>query len=136
MVPVSFDAVHAIAQTFRTSIVASAVRYVELASTPCAVVYSERGHVVWAKRSRTFPGRIPPQLRIGAGAAAVDHHARKVLAAAPRVAPSATWLGGQSPHPFDGSLVEQAELVPEPGWGGVLSLSRVDHGESTRASAC
>ena len=137
-VPVGFRSVHAIAQTFRTSVVASAVRYVELTSTPCAVAYSEHGHVVWAKRSRTFPGRIPSQLRIGPGAVAADYYERNVLDASPRALPASTWFGSQSPHRFDGPLLEQAELVPEPGWGGVLSLIGIEPAEpvASYASAC
>jgi Zn-dependent peptidase ImmA (M78 family) len=44
------------AETVRSSIVSAAVRYVELSPAPCAGVYSERGLVDWAKRSRSFLG--------------------------------------------------------------------------------
>lgn len=83
--PIDLAAVRTIAETFRSSIVAASVRYVELASTPCAVVYSEAGLVEWAKRSRTFAGRIPARLKIGLGAVASDCHARAIVDAAPRV---------------------------------------------------
>ncbi|MEO8552511.1 MAG: hypothetical protein ABI678_21185, partial [Kofleriaceae bacterium] len=118
----TLDAVHAIARTFRASIVASAVRYVELTPIPCAVVYSENGRVVWAKRSASFPGRIPAQLKIGAGAVALDHHESKPMPARARVVPASAWFGSHPAFLADPSLVEQAEVVPEPGWGGVLSL--------------
>lgn len=122
-VPASLAAVHAIARTFRTSIVASAVRYAELSPAPCAVVYSEHGHVVWAKCSSTFPGRIPQHVKIGAGAVAFDHHERGQLDDGARTVPSSAWFGNQDPPVA--SLVEHAEVVPEPGWGGVLSLLSV-----------
>lgn len=118
--PASLATVHTIARTFRTSIVASAVRYVELAPLPCAVVYSEHGRVVWAKRSPTFPGRIPAQVKIGRDAVAAEHQ-RGQLDTAPRLVPAAAWFGSELP-PTVGSLVEHAEVVPEPGWGGVISL--------------
>lgn len=118
----NLNAVHAIAKTFRVSIVASAVRYVEFACVPCAVVYSEKGNVVWAKRSPTFPARIPARgFTIGSGAVAFDYYDRNVLDAMPRVVPSPAWLGSSAPSAIGTPpLVEHAELVPE--WGGVLSL--------------
>ncbi len=111
----------AIAETFGTSLVASAVRYVELAPSPCAVVYSEHGRVVWAKRSATFPVRIPPQLRIGRGAVASDYHERSVLDPTARKVLASAWFGNAAPA-TSSPLVEHAAIVPEPGWGGVLSL--------------
>lgn len=119
--PIDLAAVRAIAETFRSSIVAAAVRYVELSSAPCAVVYSEAGFVEWAKRSRTFAGRIPAQLKIGPGALAFDYHARGLLDAEARVVQPSAWLGTSPPLSIS-ALVEHAALVPEPGWGGVLSL--------------
>jgi Zn-dependent peptidase ImmA (M78 family) len=130
----TLTAVHAIAETFRTSLVASAVRYVELTPYPCAVVYSEHGRVVWAKRSATFPSRIPPQLKIGPGAVAFDHHESKQLDTTARVVPASAWFGSMHPLTTVGvSFVEHAELVPEPGWGGVLSLLWMPSGIATLA---
>ena len=119
--PTSLDAVHSIAKIFRVSIVASAVRYVELTPAPCAVVYSEQGRVVWAKRSRTFPSRIPARgFKIGSDAVAFDCHARNVLDTAPRMVPAPAWFGNDTLPAVGASLLEHAEVVPE--WGGVLSL--------------
>ncbi len=115
-------AVEEIARTFRTSIVASAVRCVELARVSCAVVYSEQGQVVWAKRSKTFPGRIPEQFQVGEGALAHGYFARKVLDTAAREVPAFAWFGKFAPSIIDTSIVEEARVVPEPGWGGVLSF--------------
>jgi Zn-dependent peptidase ImmA (M78 family) len=118
----SFDSIQAIAQTFRMSNMASAVRYAELTSASCAVVYSENGHVVWAKRSRTFPNRIPAQLKIGAGALAHDFHERGPAGEGAREVPAAAWFGSAVPSLVGTSLVEHVDKVPEPGWGGLLSL--------------
>lgn len=118
----SLAAIHEIAKTFRTSIVASAVRFVEFSSAQCAVVYSEAGNVVWAKRSRTFPGRIPAQFKIGAGSIARDLHERAVVDGWARSVPASAWFGNYVPASVGSSLLEHAEVVPEPGWGGVLSL--------------
>jgi Zn-dependent peptidase ImmA (M78 family) len=135
----SFAAIHAIAKTFQMSIVASAMRYVEFSAARCAIVYSEGGNVVWAKRSRTFPGRIPAQLRIGAGAIACGVHERPIAEGAARAAravPASAWFGNYVPATIGSSLVEQVEVVPEPGWGGVLSLlSQGEHEPVIRPSA-
>lgn len=120
--PASLATVRSIGDTFRTSIVASARRYVELTDQSCALVFSKDGHVVWTKHSRSFPGRIPHQLRIGRGTIAADFHAANAntLDEKERVVLASAWFAaGNAPV---ASLVEHAELVPEPGWGGVLSL--------------
>jgi Zn-dependent peptidase ImmA (M78 family) len=119
--PSDLAAVRVIAETFRTSIVSAAVRYVELSPAPCAVVYSEAGFVEWAKRSRSFAGRIPVQLQVGSPALAFDYFASGSLDASTRVVPASAWLGTCLPLAIT-SLVEHAAVVPEPGWGGVLSL--------------
>lgn len=87
------------------------------------LAFSKAGRVVWTKHSRSFPGRIPHQIRIGRGTIASDYHAANanVLDETKRVVPARAWFApGNAPC---ASLVEYAELVvPEPGWGGVLSL--------------
>jgi Zn-dependent peptidase ImmA (M78 family) len=120
----AITAVRTIAHTFRASIVASAVRYVELSGTPCAVAYSERGRVLWAKHSRAFPARIPRQMTLGPASLASEYHARGVLDTSVRVLAGRAWFGSMS-RVADQTLVEHAELIPEPGWGGVLSLLTV-----------
>lgn len=134
MVAPSLAALHDIAKTFRTSIVASAVRFVELSSARCAVVYSEGGNVVWAKRSRTFPGRIPAQFKIGTGSIAHDLHESTVVDALVRLVPASAWFGSYAPDSIGSALIEHAEVVPEPGWGGVLSL--LSEGEHAPVSLC
>lgn len=120
----SLATVRSIGEIFRTSIVASAMRYVELTAASCAVVYSKDGRVAWAKHSRVFPGRIPHQIEIGSGTFASDHRVANanVLITEERVVPSSAWFtAGNVPAGCD-SFVEHATVVPEPGWGGVLSL--------------
>ena len=114
--------VHRIAEAFRVSNVAAAVRYVESSDAACAVVYSEKGHVMWARGSRTFPRRIPAQLKIGSDSMAADYYARGVLDSSRRVVPAHAWLGSIGRVAEVPVLLEQSEVVPEPGWGGILSL--------------
>ena len=117
----SLSVVRTIAQAFRVSNVAAAVRRVELADAPCAVAYSADGRVVWARGSKTFPHRIQPQRKIGAGSVASEYFERGTLDPLPREVAAVAWLGTDTDPSVD-RLIEHAERVPEPGWGGVLSL--------------
>lgn len=49
----------AIAGSFRTSLLASAIRLVELSPEPCAAVFAQGNRVQWAARSATFTVAIP-----------------------------------------------------------------------------
>ncbi len=74
---------------------------------------------MWAKRSRSFPGRIPARgFKIGRGAVAFGYFDRDVLDGMPREVPSSAWLGSSASQ--GGPLLEHVDLVPE--WGGALSL--------------
>lgn len=115
----SLAVVHAIANAFRVSNVAAAMRLVELSDAARAVAYSKEGRVEWAKGSRSFPGRIPPQLKVGAASVAAKYHEHGLLDSIPRVVPADAWLGSAAAL-SDLRFVEYAEVVPE--WGGVLSL--------------
>lgn len=98
------------------------MRYFELTDAPCAIAYTERGRVVWAKCSRAFPARVPAQMRVGIGAIAFDYHEGAAIDPNARVVPARSWLGTAARLDDTATLVEQAEVIPEPGWGGVLSL--------------
>ena len=119
---ITLEPVREIARTFRSSIVASAIRFVELSASPCAVVYSERGRVVWAKRSRGFSARIPVEMKVGTATVAHDFHARDMLDPRVRVVRARAWLGSTAVVDSEATLLEHAVPIPEPGWGGVLSL--------------
>lgn len=52
--PVNFAPILALANEFSTSITATAIRFAELSSEPCAIVFSQRGEIRWAKRSQSM----------------------------------------------------------------------------------
>jgi Zn-dependent peptidase ImmA (M78 family) len=54
----SLEIPRAIALEFGTSIPASAIRYVQLTGARCAAVYSQRGTIEWAPRSRGFKATL------------------------------------------------------------------------------
>jgi len=50
----SLEIPRAIALEFTTSIPASAIRYIQMTSSRCAAVYSQKGRIEWAPKSRGF----------------------------------------------------------------------------------
>jgi Zn-dependent peptidase ImmA (M78 family) len=125
--PIGLDAVRAITGAFPATIVAGAVRYVELSSAACAVAYTERGVVQWATCSRRFPARIRTQIKVGRESVACDYHERGILDPSVREVPARAWLGVAARVDEDARLFEHAEVIPEPGWSGVLSLVWMPH---------
>lgn len=119
---VGLDAVRAITRDFPCTIVSGALRYVELSPRACAVAYSRGGRVEWARVSRTFPGPIPIQMKIGRGSIAADFYESGVLDTAPRSMSARVWLGPMSRVADTTTIIEHAEVISEPDWGGVLSL--------------
>jgi hypothetical protein len=123
LAPADLYAARAIAKTFRASPVASALRLIDLSREACAAVYSVGGYVQWMKRSKLFP------MRIGRGTSIARETVSAELGPAiierePRVHAPSVWFGARSPKNY-GAIIEHAEVVPEPGWGGVLSILRM-----------
>jgi hypothetical protein len=109
----------------------AAVRLVELSPYACAVVYSSHGIVKWAKRSKTFRERVPEGMNVPERS-----QARQVFdgRAIPDVAShhaARAWLSASSKIAAGVDIVEHAMVVPEPGWGGVLSLLWIPSTEPT-----
>ena len=55
----SLRTIRAVASDFATSLTATTCRFVELTSSPCCVVWSERGRAKWCFRSNTLPVTLP-----------------------------------------------------------------------------
>ena len=109
--PLSFDPVRAIASAFSTSMQASTMRFVELTPERCAVVYMQRGRVIWAKKSPSFHAWIPDGRAVAPNSAASDYFDGGDLEAS-RVLPAATWL----PHEKlarGASVYEHMTAIPE-----------------------
>jgi hypothetical protein len=121
---IDLDGVNAIASLFRVSPVMAAMRLVELSPRACAVVYSENGVVRWAKDSRTSPRLIERGIPVPAGSAAALPTTGSASETSRRLA-ARTWFPLSARAVTCGEVVEHALRVPEPGWGGVLSLLAV-----------
>ena len=111
---------YAIARTFKTSLLASAMRFVELTEKRCAVVYSELGRVKWVKPSATFPAWIPRRRRLHSTSPAFEYSQRGRIDSDPHVLPATAWLPCKRIELANVQIVEHAAVVPE--LGAVFSL--------------
>ena len=107
--PVSLEPARAIAADFRTSLSASAIRFVELTSERCAAVYSERGAVTWAVNSPTFSATIPRGARLDRATVAHDYFRKGMIDDSAQPVPADAWLD----HPSDVEIVEHSAALPE-----------------------
>jgi Zn-dependent peptidase ImmA (M78 family) len=102
----------AIADAFTTSVLASALRFVELTDECCAVAYSTLGRVRWIKPSATFPDWIPRGRRLDPRSSAFDYHECGVIDEAPQILAAETWLPRDRIDGSHAQLVEHSALIP------------------------
>lgn len=121
---IDLDGVHAVESLFRVSPVMAAMRLVELSPRACAVVYSENGVVRWAKGSRTCPRLIERGMPVPAGSIAA-RSVGSTIDGSHRAA-ARSWFPLSERAAASGEVAEHVLRIPEPGWGGVLSLLAVD----------
>ena len=109
-----------IAREFSTSVLASAMRFIELTTARCALVYSELGRVRWIKPSATFPDWIARGRSLDPSSPAFGYHHTGKLDTEPHLLAADAWL----PHDrIDGptvQIVEHSALIPE--LGAVFSM--------------
>jgi hypothetical protein len=116
--PVSLDCARAIADAYRVSLVAAALRFVELTSERCAVVFSRAGRVAWAARSDTFVPFIDRGRHLCAAGLAFDWFRDGTRCEGSQPVPADAWFDHDADPDVD--IIEDA--VSLVGAGGVLSL--------------
>jgi hypothetical protein len=100
-----------IADMFTTSLLASAMRFVELTDEACAVAYSVNGRVRWIKPSATFPDWIPRGRRLDPRSAAFDYHDTGTLDASPQLLTADAWLPRERIDSVNVQLVEHSAVI-------------------------
>lgn len=117
--PVSLDLVHAIARDFGTSLPCAAIRFVELTSERCAVVYAQRGRVRWCVRSATFWPTIARGQRLDPWSLAADYPRRGAVPPEREAVRADAWIADDELRGVD-EIEEHCVAIPED--GATLSL--------------
>jgi hypothetical protein len=100
-----------IADVFTTSVLASALRFVELTDECCAVAYSSLGRVHWLKPSATFPDFIPRGRRLDPRSAAFDYHERGTIDGSPQMLTADAWLPRERTDGARMQLIEHSAVI-------------------------
>jgi len=114
----SLKDVEEIAKRFRTSLTATAIRFVTFAPEPVAVVHSMNGVVDWAKRTRDFALYIPRGHRLASTTYAGDLFAGKPVPAGPQTIDGSGWADDERAADID--LQEHSIMLGS--YGAVLTL--------------
>src|SRR5688572_17255756 len=100
-----------IAKAFSTSVLASALRFVELTDESCAIAYSTLGRIRWLKPSATFPDWIPRGRGLDPRSAAFDYHECGVIDDAPQLLTADAWLPRERIDSPNVQLVEHSAVI-------------------------
>lgn len=116
--PVSLAPARAIAAEYRVSLMAAALRFVELTSERCALVFARERRIVWAARSTTFAPFLERGQRLDRQSIAIDWFDRGHVIDGCQPVPGDAWIDHAA-----ASVVEiWEESVPVAAMGGVMSL--------------
>jgi hypothetical protein len=116
--PVSLEPARAIACDHRVSVMAAALRFIELTSERCALVFARERRVAWVARSATFKPWIRRDRPVVRTSLAIDWFASGQVHAECREVPADAWLDHTAAD--DVAIWEHAIAVPA--MSGVLSL--------------
>jgi len=90
----NMNTVKDLAKEFRTTRTATALRYVQISSEPCAVVVCKEGKIKWYKKSLSFNFHVKVGERLSPNTYAFDFYHGVDLPGRPDTVPAAAWLAG------------------------------------------
>lgn len=111
-----------LAQEFRTTLTATALRYVQVSSEPCAIAVSKDAVIKWYKRSRSFNYHLKVGHKLSPNSYAFDFYDGLELRKHPDNVPADAWLLGE----FDQEVEIVEHSVALSRYGVVLSLLWID----------
>jgi hypothetical protein len=109
------DVVRSIARQFRTTLTATAIRFVDLCPEACAVVWSESSAIKWAITGPEFPF-IRFGMQLSSFSHAHDAFRGKGLPSGPQSVPAHAWVNEET----DEEIAEDSIWMPQ--FSAVLSL--------------
>lgn len=119
----SLELVHGLAQEFRTTLTATALRYMEFCPHRCAIVVSEGGAIKWYRAAEDFGYRLAMGAKLHANSYAVNFfNARRIPEAMQSVLASA-WVSGKELD-SNATIKEQSRALPR--YNAVLTLLWID----------
>lgn len=95
---ISFDLINKIARDFRTSLTATAIRFVRYCPEPCALVYSRDNKILWSWRSDEWWPFIPSKKTLEKDTLAHLFFHNKEIPHEPIEVPGYSWIQGKSPE--------------------------------------
>jgi len=114
----NMDLVKELSTEFRTTLTATALRYVQLSIEPCAVVVSKAGVIKWYKKSTCFDFHVKVGEKLSPSTYAFDFYDGVNMPAQPQKAPAYAWLSGNFDE--DAEIFEHSTALAS--YGVVLSL--------------
>ena len=99
------ETVRDVAEQFRTTRTATALRYCQLSPEPCAVVKSENGIIRWYRKSDSFDFHVKVGENLSPDTYAFDFFDGVDLPSRPQKVPAMPWLVG--------SIDEEAEIFED-----------------------
>jgi hypothetical protein len=127
--PMKLDVAREIARTFRTSLLASAIRLVELSGECCAVAYCMLGEVAWMVRSPSFPTWIPKRRPVDVRSIASGYFEHGSIEKRAGVVPADAWFPENRAPAGITEIMEHAAIVPA--CGAVMSLLWIPRAHET-----
>jgi len=118
--PLTLEGIEALAADFRTTLTATAARYVEIGPHVCALVVSRAGQIHWFRAGGDFRFRLRSnRTPVGSVTCAADFFKRGVTGKQVDDVPATEWLEDGRIEP--GWTLREL-LVPMPSYGSALSL--------------
>jgi hypothetical protein len=111
-----------LAGEFRTNLTATALRYVQTSSEPCAIAICKEGIIKWYKSSKTFNYHLKVGNKLDPDSYAFDFYDGVNLPDEPDRVPAYAWLSGT----FDTEAEIVVHSVALSRYGVVLSLLWID----------
>ncbi len=119
-----FDTISGLADQFRTSLTATALRYVEYSPYSCAIVISKDKIIKWHKRSEEFPYYIEYGSELDHNTVAFDFFDGKELTSSMDIVLASSWIKNDKINP-NVTIKEQAIAIKR--YNTVLSFLLVEN---------
>lgn len=119
----SLELVEALAEEFRTTLTATALRYMEFCPHRCAIVISEEGKIKWCRGAEHFGYRLPVGAKLHPDSYAIDFFNGKQIPQTMQSVLAGAWISGKKLNP-NGIIKEHSRALPR--YNAVLTLLWID----------